>query len=1100
MGDKLTPLPVERLLGWILADENDNRIFGLHRDLFHVPRQDDVFRMERYGRILETPIGVAAGPGTQLSQNIIISWLCGARYLELKTVQTLDRIEVAKPCIDMRDEGYNCEWSQELTLTESYNEYLNAWIIIHLLRHKLGWGSPDDPGFIFNMSVGYDLAGIMRPNVQQFLNSMENCRADLKLKIESLRPLYPAIDEINIPSRISDNVTLSTMHGCPPDEIERIGRYLMEERKLHTAIKLNPTLLGPEKLRSILNDRLGYEVQAPDEAFEHDPKFEQAVDMIDSLRQVAEASGVRFGLKLTNTLETVNPGHDLPADEKMVYLSGRALHPISINVAGQLQSHFEGALDLSFCAGVDCFNAADTLACNLKPLTTCSDLLKPGGYTRLGQYLVEIDQRIRSAGAGNIDEYIIASAGGGSDVQAAGWHNLQAYAQSVLENDVYHKAHFPYESIKTGRTLTEFDCVSAPCMVNCAITQNIPEYMYHTADGDFAQAYAAILDANPLPNTTGMVCDHLCQYKCTRLNYDRPLLIREIKRFLAEHATGGHRIPAAPPNGLRVSIIGAGPSGLACAYFLARDGFEVHVYDTQPFAGGMPAAAIPAFRLTDEAINDDMDIIRSLGVQIHLAHTVDRDHFEVLRKESDYIYLGVGAQRAKRLGIPGEDGPGVTDQLAFLTATRQGKQINLGQRVAVIGGGNSAVDATRTALRLVAPGGEVVVLYRRTRREMPADDAEIAALIDEGAVLHELVAPEALIRQDNTLQAIVCSRMQLGQPDSNGRPRPVKLENTEFELAVDHIILAIGQETVLDFLPEPALRVDPRTGETQFPGIFAGGDVVRGADSLINAMGDGKRAAEQIIKQAGQATVSPRPNNRRQLPPHEFQQMQSRRRFGPPMPELELDRRGGFDLVNMTLSPDDARAEAARCLLCDEVCDICVTVCPNRANLAFEVEPVELVIPTISRTEDGYALNGGASFRIEQSSQIMNIDDFCNECGDCTTFCPTAGAPFRDKPNFFLSAETLGRESNGYHIDGHVLKARRNNRWESLTQNDGELVYETEQVRVTLSNETFGVKDVRFHSDDIGEIDLQHAARMYVLLRSLREHGLLSAPEPSDTG
>ncbi len=290
MSDRLYTLSLERLLNWILNDENEGKIFGIPKDLFFTPNESDPFRTKRYGQLLETPIGVAAGPHTQLSQNIILSWLCGARYIELKTIQTLDEIHVTKPCIDMEDEGYNCEWSQELKIQESFDEYLNAWIIIHLLRHKFGWDTKEN-GFIFNMSVGYDYKGIMNPNVQWFLDKMNNCKPELEEKIQSLSSLYPQIRDIKISPKISDNVTLSTMHGCPPKEISKIGAYLIEERKLHTTIKLNPTLLGPEKLRHILNDQLGYDIIVPDEAFEHDMKYEDAIKMIQHLDELASKNG-----------------------------------------------------------------------------------------------------------------------------------------------------------------------------------------------------------------------------------------------------------------------------------------------------------------------------------------------------------------------------------------------------------------------------------------------------------------------------------------------------------------------------------------------------------------------------------------------------------------------------------------------------------------------------------------------------------------------------------------------------------------------------------------------------------------------------------------
>ncbi|MDH3884956.1 MAG: putative selenate reductase subunit YgfK, partial [Desulfobacterales bacterium] len=514
MSDRFTPCSIDKLLRWILEEEKQGEIFGIRKDLFFIPQPSDAFKMKRYGQDLETPIGVAAGPHTQLSQNIISAWLTGARYMELKTVQTLDELEVTKPCIDMTDEGYNCEWSQELKLEQSFNEYLNAWIILHILKDRFGWGRTGSPGFIFNMSVGYNLDGILNSNVQAFLDKMTDCVADKAAKIDTLAGVYPRVKDLDIPDRITDNITISTMHGCPPDEVEKIGRYFIEDRKLHTTIKLNPTLLGPQQLRNILNNELGFEVEVPDLAFEHDLKYEAGLALIRSLRASAAKVGVEFNLKLTNTLETTNHDQNLPENEQMVYMSGRALHPISIHLARRLQNEFNGELDISFSAGTDCFNVVDILACNMRPLTVCSDILKPGGYGRLGQYLEEISLGFAEAGADSIGAFITTRAQT-KDVARAGLENLQAYAAAVVANRIYQKSNFPYDNIKTPRELTAFDCIKAPCVATCPASQDIPGYMYFTARGDYQKALDVILETNPFPNMQGMVCDHLCQYKCT---------------------------------------------------------------------------------------------------------------------------------------------------------------------------------------------------------------------------------------------------------------------------------------------------------------------------------------------------------------------------------------------------------------------------------------------------------------------------------------------------------------------------------------------------------------------------------------------------------
>jgi putative selenate reductase len=218
---KLYPVPLARLLLLTLDQIRNGGFMGIPENLFFHPDKQDPFRFMRYGRLLESPIGVAAGPHTQLSQNIIAAWLCGARYIELKTIQTLDELDVSKPCIDMQDEGYNCEWSQELRVSQSFTEYLNAWIIIHILRRELGFTGPS--GTLFNMSVGYNLDGIKNPNVQWFFDRMLDCTEELDQARNTIKEIYPEIDSVIIPCRISDHVTLSTMHGCPRMKLRKSG-------------------------------------------------------------------------------------------------------------------------------------------------------------------------------------------------------------------------------------------------------------------------------------------------------------------------------------------------------------------------------------------------------------------------------------------------------------------------------------------------------------------------------------------------------------------------------------------------------------------------------------------------------------------------------------------------------------------------------------------------------------------------------------------------------------------------------------------------------------------------------------------------------------
>jgi putative selenate reductase len=1088
MSKDFTRIPIETLCSWVIKEyEESNQIFGIHKDLFFQPSEDDPFSFTRYGRHLETPIGVAAGPHTQMAQNIVAAWLCGSRYLELKTVQTLDEIDVSKPCIDMQDEGYNCEWSQELTLDDSFDEYLNAWIMIYILRDKFGLTNDRGNGFMFNMSVGYNLEGILKDNVQRFLDKMADCTELLNDKLQALNKIYPGIDELNIPATLSDNVTLSTMHGCPPDEIEKIAMYLVKDRGYHTTIKMNPTILGAKQLRKILNDKLGFETNVPDEAFAHDLKYDDGINIIKNISKAAKEKGVAFGLKLTNTLESSNHKDVFPEEQKMMYMSGRALHPISINVAAKLQEEFDGQLDISFSAGVDCFNLKHIIAAGIKPVTVCSDILKPGGYGRQLQYLESLADAIEEEKTGNIDEFIINFAGGKyQDVKKAALINLRRYAGAVINNPDYKKSSKTGLSVKTMRTLPEFDCVAAPCISTCPAGQDIPSYLYYTAKGDYKKAYEVIMKNNPMPHVLGMVCDHQCQHKCTRSNYDQSILIRELKRFIAAKNLNRPEINPAKPVGKKVAIIGAGPTGLSCAYFLALEGYEVNIYETKAFAGGMVSDAIPNFRLTVDAVIKDIDYIQKLGVKISYDQKIDPERFAQLQRDNDYVYIAIGAQAAKKMGIPGEDANGVIDQLDFLSKVRQGKEVNLGPQVVVIGGGNSAMDAARTAHRLVGETGKVTVVYRRTQSEMPADLEEVNALIDEGIEIKELHQPLEIIVVDGKVKGMKCQKMKLGEKGADGRRRPVPIDGAIIDLDFDTVIEAIGQDVVADFIAPEDLEIDPVTGMTKINNVFAGGDATRGASTIVKAVGDGQRAAANIIAKAGNDLDLSPARFKKGMAPEEFQVKSARKVKGIKLPEIDVGLRIGFATVIRELTEEEAKQEAERCLYCNDVCNVCVTVCPNRANRSYDLKPGDYIVQKAQMKKGKYKIQHEKTMRIKQDIQVINIGDFCNECGNCTTFCPTSGDPYRDKPKFYLTESSFKAEDNGYHLNGRVLKARFDGHDHLLEEKDDALHYHHGSMHARLKKDSLELIAVEPKGGKPRSWSSETAVKMGVLYNSLK--------------
>jgi putative selenate reductase len=1084
MSDKFHPISLKQLLQLILNEfVSNNSIFGIPEELFFTPKHNNPLKTELFNQKLHTPLGIAAGPHSQMAQNIVGAWLMGARYIELKTVQTLDEIEVQKPCIDMQDEGYNCEWSQELKIKDSFNEYLNAWIIIHILNHKFGWGK--ETGTIFNMSVGYNMQGIMNDNVQWFLEKMSSCNTELTKKIAEIREVYPQVDEINIPSTLSNNITLSTMHGCPANEIEDIAKYFLEKKNLHTFVKLNPTLLGPVMLRDILNHKLNFKTIVPDITFEHDLKYPDAIKIIKSLQKKAKEKNLQFGLKLTNTLESVNSKDIFGCDVEMMYMSGRALHPISINLAKKIQQKFDGELLLSFSAGANAFNISDIISCGFKTVTVCTDILKPGGYMRLNQYFDKLDVSFKATGSNNIDEFIIRSSNKNS-LKDASLSNLISYAKEVLESKHYKREYIKTPDIKTKRELDYFDCISAPCRDTCATNQDIPDYLYFTSTNKPDKAYEVILRTNPFPSITGMVCDHLCQNKCTRIHYDDPLQIREVKRFISRQDEV--KLKPSGKNGIKVAIIGAGPSGLSCAYYLALAGFSVDVFEAKSKAGGMVQFAIPVFRLTDEAIDKDFRRVTDIGVKIHYNNKIDREKFQSLKKDFNYIFIGAGAQLSAGLNIDGADSKGVIEPLNFLLNVKQGKEPGIGKNVVIIGGGNTAMDAARTAYRLVGEKGKVTIVYRRTINEIPADQGEIKAVLEEGIEIIELAAPEKIIQKDGQVKALLCSKMELKGVDSRGRPFPVKVKDSEFEILCDTIIPAIGQNPDIDFATSDLLTADTKTYMTKLDNVFIGGDALHGASTAINAIADGRKAAEQIIKQSKIVFSIRKTGNGKNLTKKELIIKRSKRLFAPELKELPLDDRRNFRLISETLDGPTIIKEASRCLYCDEICNICTTVCPNFANYSYEITPVRYKLQSAAILDNGMIkIQSDKVFEVKQKYQILNIANFCNECGNCNTFCPTGYAPYKVKPKFYLTISSFNEAEEGYYLaklkDRKNLIFRQSGSIKTLTELPDEYLYETDHVFGRFSKSDFKLLEVKFKTPCIKQVHFERVAEMSILIK-----------------
>lgn len=499
-----------------------------------------------------------------------------------------------------------------------------------------------------------------------------------------------------------------------------------------------------------------------------------------------------------------------------------------------------------------------------------------------------------------------------------------------------------------------------PCQAACSIHQNAQGYITLIAQGKFKEALDVILRDNPLPSICGRICTHPCTVNCTRGTVDEPLNIPGLKRFVTD-LFGDYELPRPKVNRAeKVAIVGSGPAGLMCAYELRQRGYQPVIYEALPVAGGMLSVGIPAFRLPRDVIKAEIDRLKEIGIEIKTNTPVGKAvTIEQLRKQYAAVFIGIGAHVERKLKVPGEDLPNVWGGIEFLRKVNLEGPFHVGERVLVIGGGNSAVDAARTALRCGAK--EVTMVYRRTRAEMPADPKEIEAAEEEGVKMLFLAAPKTILGNKETgVTALECLKMKLGAPDASGRPAPEPIPGSEFVLSCDAIIATIGQVPDLASLGKKldiemtkwgTFKADELTLETNIPGVFAGGDCVTGPDVVVNAMYAGKKAAISIDRylntldmRAGRELEGPYRTEYAIDTSGVLMQKQI------PMPAIELARRRTFDEVHTGYTQELAIAEAKRCLDCGICCDcrLCATVCEAKAiNYEMKDEIEEIVVGSI---------------------------------------------------------------------------------------------------------------------------------------------------------
>ena len=654
--------------------------------------------------------------------------------------------------------------------------------------------------------------------------------------------------------------------------------------------------------------------------------------------KVCAERNLEFGVKITNTFPVDVKQNELPSEE--MYMSGKSLYPLSISVAAKLAKDFDGKLRISYSGGADYYNIKDIVEAGIWPVTVATTLLKPGGYDRMNQMASLLEKE------GAVFNGVNAEA-------------VQRLVDAAKTDPHHVKAVKPLPSRKMKKQVPLLDCFTAPCKEGCPIHQDIPAYLQLVKDGKYEEAMKVITEKNPLPFITGTICAHPCMGKCTRNFYEESVYIRGMKLIAAQNGYDAlmKKLAAVPvTRSGKAAVIGGGPAGMAAAYFLRRAGMETTLFEKTDRLGGVVRHVIPEFRIPSEAIDKDAALLEKIGVQIYLNSEIT--NLDML-KNAGYtaVILAVGASEPGVLRLEKGEPVNALEFLADFKA--KDGNLDIGKNVVIIGGGNTAMDTARAAKR--TKGVEhAYLVYRRTKRYMPADEEELVMAVEDGVEFMELLAPMKL---ENG--RLLCKVMKLGDYDASGR-RGVVETGEEKEVPADTVIAAVGERVPTAFYESCGIRVNDRgraivneeTCESSRAGVYIVGDGMGGPATVVEGISNALKAARAVI---GEEIV---------------------RDFEPETDEDAIYGRKG----SLNSRREDGE-ESGRCLGCSGICENCVEACPNRANIAIRVPGME-------------------------KHQIIHVDYMCNECGNCRSFCPYDSAPYLDKFTLFADENDMDDSRN----------------------------------------------------------------------------------------
>lgn len=777
MSDLLRPLSFEKLMALLLEEYSaDGTIFGV-KDFYKAGRS----RLPIFGLRIENPVGPAAGPITQTAQGIIAAYAAGARFFELKTVYP-DGAVAEKPSASIGERTFTSEHPSELSLGDAFGEYVKAWYAIKLLSTAFELGVPE--GFIFNMSVGGSLEELKSDKMNSFIEGLKSaeytpvwreCENWARAHMDEL----DGIDNTYL-SDISPNVCISATfvprEGLSAEEIEACAEYLIEEKRLHTFVRLSPDILGYYSIRGILDINGYYDIEISKERIDSEAGYEELKPALSRLQFKADSHRLEFGVKVCDGLCVENAA-ELPV--KGGKLTGRALFPIAFSLAEKIANDFGGGLRICFAGGADIFTAEKLFNAGIWPVTMVSDIIRPGGLARLKRIVEAVSKCDYTQFSGILTSEL-------PDIEK------EAYSGGRYKNTEYAALR------KIKEEIPFVNCAKAQCRAVCPLGQDIPLITRLLKNDRSLEALRVIFERNPMPFTVETLCAHPCADSCSRRFYEGALAVNAENLRAAKNACFDllDETELKSRAGESIAVVGCGPAGLATACFLTRQGAKVTIFDKEYRPGGAVTKYVPKFRINDADVEWDVTLIQTLGIEMELGTEVTS--IKELREqgfEKVVLAIGAGAQRHLKFAF-GKSVPA----LEFLEQCKREQQEELEEKyvgnLVVVGGGHTAIAAARCAKKLSSID-KVTVVFDRPQKEMTASPSEIAAMKKDGIFVMDSLSPSG-VRGGN----LFCRKTAYGEPDEETGVRPLLITEQKEKLAADVVINAVGEECDSPLLDE----------------------------------------------------------------------------------------------------------------------------------------------------------------------------------------------------------------------------------------------------------------------------------------------------------